>query len=120
MQRDAAVEIVGKMSAPFRLADGEGLFPAIVGRRQMIDAGKQRAELLTVVDNAADGNAAETDAMIAAFASDQPYARPIALHIMVGERDLESGVDGLGAGIAEEHVIEIAGRERRNAARQLE
>jgi len=39
---------------------------------------------------------------------------------MIGERDLERGVDRLGAGIAEEHVVEIGRRERRDAARQLE
>ncbi len=39
---------------------------------------------------------------------------------MIGERDLERGVDRLRAGIAEEHAVEIAGRQRRDPARQLE
>ena len=39
---------------------------------------------------------------------------------MIGERDLERGIDRLRAGIAEEHAVEIAGRQRRDAARQLE
>ena len=78
MQRDETLEIIGKMRAPFRLADGEGLFLTIVSRRQMVDAGEQRAELLAVVDDAADRNAAEADAMIAAFAADQTYARGVA------------------------------------------
>ena len=108
------------MLAPFRLADGEGLLGAVIGRRQMIDAGKQRAELLAVGDHAADRGAAEADAVIAALAADQPHARGVAAHIMIGERDLERGVDRLRAGIAEEHMIEIAGRQRRDAPGQFE
>ena len=116
MQRDKPVELVGEMRAPLRLADGEGLLLAVVGRRQMIDAGEQRAELLAVGDDAADRDAAEADAVIAALAADQPHARGVAAHIVIGERDLERGVDRLRAGIAEEHMVEIAGRQRGDAA----
>ena len=63
----------------------------------MIDAGEQRAELLAVIDDAADRDAAEPDAVIAALAPDQAHARGVAAHIMIGERDLERGVDGLRA-----------------------
>ena len=120
MQRDDALEIVGKMRAPFGLALGEGLLLAIVGVRQVIDAGKQRAEELAVGDDAADRDAAEADAVIAALAPDQARARAFAAHIVIGERDLERGVDRLRAGIAEEHVVEIARRQRRDPARELE
>src|SRR5262249_39470514 len=106
--------------APFRLADAERLLLAIVGRRQMVDASHQRTELLTVVDDAADSNAAETDTVIAALTSDQPDARAVAAHVVIGERDLERGVDRFGAGIAEEHMIEVAGRQSGDTARQLE
>src|SRR4029079_18222236 len=71
-------------------------------------------------NDSADRNAAEANAMIAALAADQPHARGFAAHVVVGERDLERGVDRLRAGVAEEHVIEIAGRKRRDAARKLE
>ena len=37
----------------------------------MVDAGQQRAEDLAVADDAADGSAAEADAVIAALAADQ-------------------------------------------------
>ena len=70
MQRDQAFEIVGQMRAPVRLAFGEGLVLAVIGRRQMIDAGQQRAKMLAVGDNAADRNTAKTDAVIAALATD--------------------------------------------------
>ena len=120
VQRDQAIEFVRKVPAPFRLADGEGLLGAVIGRRQVIDAGDQRAEHLAVADDAADRDAAEADAVIAALAADQPHARGVAAHVVKGERDLERGVDRLRAGIAEEHVVEVAGGERGDAARQFE
>ena len=119
-KRDQPVELVGEMRAPFRLADGEGLFGAVIGACEVIDAGEQRAELLAIGDDAADGDAAEADAVIAALAADQPHPRGVAAHVMVGERDLQRGIDRLRAGIAEEHVIEVAGRQRGDAAGQLE
>ena len=93
VQRDDAFELVGQMRAPFRLAPGEGLVLAVVGRRQMIDAGKKRAEELAIVDDAADRDAAEADAVIAALAADQARARALAADVVVGERDLERGID---------------------------
>ncbi len=111
VQRHQTVEVVGEMRAPFRLANGEGLLVAIIRCRHVIDAGHQRAELLAVGDDAAHGDAAEADAMIAAFAADQPYARSLAAHFVEGKRDLERGVDRFRAGIAEEHMVEVAGRQ---------
>ena len=86
----------------------------------MVDAGEEGTEEFAVVDHAADGNAAEADAVIAALAADQALARAGPAHIVVGEGDLERRVDRLRAGIAEEHVIEIAGRELRDAGGELE
>ena len=81
MQRDDALELVGEMRAPVRLALAEGLVLAVVGVRQVIDAGQQRAEELAVVDDAADRDAAEADAVIAALAADQARARAFAAHM---------------------------------------
>jgi hypothetical protein len=120
MQRDDALELVGKVGAPVRLARREGLVGAVIGCRQVVDAGQERAEELAIGDDAADRDAAEADAVIAALAADQARARALAAHMMIGERDLERGVDRLGAGIAEEHVVEVARRQRREAAGELE
>ena len=95
MQGDDAFERIGEVAAPFRLALGEGLTLAVVGRRQVIDAGEQRAEELAVVDHAADRNAAEADAVIGALAPDQALARPVPAHVVIGERDLQRRVAGL-------------------------
>src|SRR3984885_6617852 len=108
------------MGAPFRLALGEGLMLAIISRGQMVDARQQRAKELAVVDHAANRNAAEADAVIAALAADQTLARALPAHVVISERDLERRVAGLGAGIAIKHVIEIARREFRQARGQLE
>jgi hypothetical protein len=71
MQVDEILQRIGEMRAIFRLALGEGLLVAVIGRRQMVDARQQRAEDLAVADDAADGRAAEADAVIAAHPADQ-------------------------------------------------
>jgi hypothetical protein len=111
VQGDDALELVRQMRAPFRLALGEGLMLAVVGVGQVVDAGEQRAEELAVVDDAADRDAAEADAVIAALAPDQPRLLALAGDVPVGEGDLERGVDRFRARIAEEDVVEIARRE---------
>src|SRR5271156_4985770 len=108
------------MATPFRLALGEGLMLAIVGRGQMVDAREQRPEIFAVVDHAADRDAAEADAVIAALAADQALARALSAHVVIGDGDFERRIDGLRAGIAEEHVIEIARRQFRDARGELE
>src|SRR3954452_14690931 len=57
------------MRAVFRLALGERLFLAVVGVGKVVDSGQQRSEHLAIVDDAADGSAAETDAMVATLAA---------------------------------------------------
>src|SRR5262249_1761017 len=98
------------MGAPFRLADAEGLFFPIVGRRQMVDTGEKRTELLAVIYDAADGNTAEADAVVAAFAADQSHPRGITPDIVIGQRNLERSTGRCRAGVAEKHVMEIARR----------
>ena len=111
VQRDDALQLVGEMRAPFRLAAGEGLFGAVIGVRQVVDARQQRAEELAVLDDAADRDAAEADAVIAALAADQARPAALALHVPIGERDLERRIHGLRARVAEEDVVEVARRE---------
>ena len=119
VQRHQALEIIGEMATPFGLTFGEGVVLEAVGMRQMIDAGKGRAEIFAVVGDAADGDAAEANAVIALFAAVQARARRIAGDIVIGERDLERGIRGFGAGIGEEHMVELAGRQRGEARREL-
>ena len=120
MQIDHPLQLVGEMRAILRLALAEGLLVAVIGVRQMIDAGQQRAEHLAVVDNAADRGAAKADAMIAALAADQPGAGALAVELVIRQRDLQRGVGGFRAGIAEEHMVEPIRREIGDPACQFE
>ena len=94
VQVDQPLHLVGEMRAVFRLALGEGLLVAVIGRGKVIDAGQQRSEHLAVVDNAADRSTAEADAVIAALAADQAGARALTVDLMIGQRDLERGISG--------------------------
>ena len=95
VQVDETGQLVGQMRAPLRLAAAEGLLGAVIGRGQMVHARQHVAELLAVGDDAADRDAAEADAVVAALAADEARARALALGLVVGERDLERRVDGL-------------------------
>ena len=75
----------------------------------MIDPAQQRAELLAVIRDATDRRAADADAVIAALAPDKPGSFRIAPCLMIGECDLQRGIDRFGTGIAEKHVIQVAG-----------
>ena len=60
--------------------------------RSVIDAGNERAEPSAIIGDSTDRSAAEIDAVIAAFTSDQPETRTVAFCAMVGQRYLESGL----------------------------
>src|SRR6185437_2961939 len=87
---------------------------------QMIDAAEHRAEEFAVVGNAANRDAAEIDAVIAALAPDQPRARALADGALIRNCDLERGLDRFGAGVGVKYAVEIARKQRGNARGQLE
>ena len=120
VQGDEALKLVGELGAMLGLAAREGVAGEIVGVADVVDAGEQRAEHLAVADDAADRDAAEIDAVIAALAADQAEARALADGALIGERDLEAGLDRLGAGIGEEDVVDAGRHVGDQARRQLE
>ena len=59
----------------------------------MVDAGEQAPKELPVGNDAADGNAAEPNPVIAALTTDQTLARALALGAMIRDGDLQRCVD---------------------------
>src|SRR5215217_6186911 len=108
------------MGAPFGLALAESLLVAIIGMRQMIGTGEQRAEPFAVGDHAAHRYAAETDTVIAALAADHALARGFTAGTVIGERHFERRVGSFGSGIAKKCIVEITGRQVRQARGKLE
>src|SRR5438270_6299337 len=86
----------------------------------VVDPGDARPEALAVVGNAAHGHAAEVHAVIAALAADQPEALAFAPGALVGDGDLERGVDRFGAGVGEEHARQARRRDAREPVGELE
>ena len=87
----------------------------------MVDAGQQLRGVGALVRlDPADRDAAESDAVIPAQPSDEPRPRRLALRLEVGHRDLERGVDRLGARVREEHVVQIAGEHLAHALGERE
>ena len=90
MQGDDAFQLGRQIAAMFRLTLGEGVLGRQVGVRHMVDAGQQRAEHLSVGDDAADRDAAEIERRDnRALAADQAETRTVALHAVIGERHLQ-------------------------------
>src|SRR6185312_9882874 len=88
---------------------------------EMVHAGQQGARPHPAVRrDAADGDSSEADAVVGALASDEARARALAADAVIADRDLERGVDRLGARIHEEHVIEAGGRDLTDALGKLE
>src|SRR2546429_3695350 len=95
------------MRAPCRLSPGERVLLEAVRMLKMIDRRQQIAECLSVCRYAADRNSAEIRAVIAAFAPDQPAPRTFAARTMIGQRNLERGIDRLGTGIRKKRIVEV-------------
>ena len=76
---------------------------------------QQRAERLAVAHHAAEGRAADVHAVIGALAGHEIGSLPLIAGEVIGERDLHRRVDRLGAGVAEEHMIQALRGERGDA-----
>ena len=119
MQIDEPLEVVGQFGAVRRETAREGIAGQIVRVPQMIGSGQPRP-CAAIADDPADADSAETDAMIAALAADQPGARPLPLRALHRECDLERGIDRFGPAVGKEYPVEPFGHQRRETLRQLE
>ena len=114
MQLHEPLEIVRQLGTMLGQIGREGVAGEIVRVAQMI-AARQHREGAAIVDQPAHRDAAEADPVIAALASDQAGARSLADRALVGERDLERGIDRLRPRSGEEHPIEAARRDLRQS-----
>ena len=74
VQRDDAFEFIRQVGAVLGHAARVGVPRQVVRVRQVIDAGQHRSEPLAVVDHAADGDAAEADAVVTPLTADETSA----------------------------------------------
>lgn len=79
----------------------------------MIDTGEKSAEEFPVRGDTADRDAGEALAMIGTLASDQPLPGALATKVVISEGDFQRGLDRFRAGIGEEHMVQVAWRQRR-------
>ena len=71
----------------------------------VVHAGQQRPEHLAVGDDAANRNAAEVYTVIAAFPADEAETAAVTLGPVIGNGDLERGVDAFRSRIGVEDVV---------------
>jgi hypothetical protein len=120
MQRDHPFQVFREFNAIRWQALRERIATDIERVAHVVDAGQQRAEELAVVREAADRDAAEADTVIALFATDQARALAVAAGTVIGQRDLQCGIDRLRARIGEEHAVHAFRRDRGQAFGHLE
>ena len=121
VQRYQPLELIGEFRAVRGQAAREGVAFEVMRVRQVIDAGNHgRGPHLAIRDHAADADATESHAVIAALAPDETYARGVAFDPVIRQRDLERRIDRLGARIGEEHVIETRGSDPHQRVGQVE
>ncbi len=120
VQRDLPLQVLGQFDAVRRQALRERIARHVQRVADVRDRRQARAEPLAVVRQAAHRHAAEADAVVALLAADETGALAFAAHAVVGQGDLQCTVHGFRTGVAEEHLVEVAGRKRRQALCQLE
>jgi hypothetical protein len=115
-----ALEVIGQLDAVIlgpavaeELVAGEGV-------AQHHHVGHGDREGLAVLDHAGKRHTAHVDAVIGALAAHEAQALGLAAGPVIGHHHLQRGVDGLGAGVDEEHVVHRLGQQGRDLAGQLE
>ena len=118
---DAALELVGELRAEIGLSPRKCIPGRIVRVPEVVHARHQHAAVgLAVRRHAADRHAADVDAVVRALAADEARTRALAPQAMVGDRDLERGVDRLGARVGEENLLHALRRDGGDALGEAE
>ena len=127
MQRHQALQIVSQMPPPFRLPASKRVVLQTMRVRQMVGATQQRAKGFAVINDTTDGNAAEANPVIAALAANQAGTRALTDGALIGQGDLQRGIDRLRPGVCEKHLVvavdhgrQFGGEFKRQRMTQLE
>ncbi|MCY1354833.1 hypothetical protein D9M69_412270 [compost metagenome] len=121
MQREDALQLVGEVRAPLRLALGEGGLGDVERGRQVVRARHQVGRVgLAVRADAAHRHAAEAHAVVAALTADKAGALAFAARAVVRQRDLQCGVDRLRTRVGEEDAVQALRHDRSHLGGSLE
>src|SRR5687768_1371360 len=120
MELNEPFQLVGQMGAPFGLSSRERLLFAVVGVGQMIGARQERAEPFAIGNHSTNRDPSKTHSMITALAANHALAGSLTAGAMISQRHFKRGIGGLGSGIAEESIVEIARRQVRQPRGELE
>ncbi len=82
-----------------------------MGVRKVVYAVEKTAKNLAIVDDAANRDTAETDAVIAAFAANQPCALPFATGTMPRDGNFQGSINAFRAGVGVKHMLHAARRD---------
>ena len=110
VQGDDVEQGVGALFSVLWLSLGKAVFGDAVGVGHVVHIGEAVAEPHAVFYDAADGDAAESDAVISALAPDEDDFFAFSANALISEGDFEGGVDGFGAGVCEEDGVHPLGK----------
>ncbi len=119
LEDDALLELVGEREHERLLVVGERVATA-VGVRHVAGAGGQRLEGRAQRGNTGDRERAQRGAVVRGAPGDHLVALSLADGAEVLTRELPRRLDRFGTASGEEHPVEVAGRERGEARRQLD
>src|SRR5579871_831820 len=112
MQRDEILERICESFATLGFTANKRHCGRIVGKRQVIvGPRKKRPVRSAVIADAANGDASEPDAVVAARTADQSKPAALSGALEIGPRELERGIARFRAGIDEKDVVEASRRE---------
>ena len=120
--QDAGLQLHQRVFGPDGLLVVDvGMVHRVVDEAHVVHTRQQlRAIHLAVGGQPAHAHAAEVDAVVTLFAADEDLAMAFAAGAVVSQGHLERGVGGFGAGVAEQHLVEVAGRHLGNPLRRQE
>ena len=120
VHRDDAFEIVGQVGAAVRRLSAGETVPFEPRVPHVRDPGHPDPERLAVLHHSAQARPADVDAVVGPLARDHAHPGSLAPRTVIGQRDLDRGVDRFGAGVDEEHPVQPLRGEPGDPAGELE